>query len=190
MNQLELVQSKIYEIRGQRVILDFDLAEMYQVETRVLNQAVKRNIERFPDDFMFQLSTSEWERISSQFVMTSRIKRPKSSVPYAFTEHGVVMLSSVLRSGVAIQVSILVARAFVAMRQMLVSAPSNEITKIQNKIKELQEYVEEVFADQNDINEDTRIQLELINQTLAELQVQRRLSDKPRKRIGFIKDDI
>ena len=186
MNQLELIQSKIYEIRGRRVMLDFDLAEMYQVETRVLNQAVKRNIERFPDDFMFQLSASEWERISSQFVMTSRIKRPKSSVPYAFTEHGVVMLSSVLRSGVAIQVSILVARAFVAMRQMLTSAPSNEIAKIQNKIKELQEYVEEVFADQNDINEDTRMQLELINQTLAELQAQKRMVEKPRRPIGFI----
>ena len=186
MNQLELIQSKIYEIRGRRVMLDFDLAEMYQVETRVLNQAVKRNIERFPDDFMFQLSASEWEHISSQFVMTSRIKRPKSSVPYAFTEHGVVMLSSVLRSGVAIQVSILVARAFVAMRQMLTSAPSNEMAKIQNKIKELQEYVEEVFADQNDINEDTRMQLELINQTLAELQTQKRMAEKPRRPIGFI----
>ena len=93
MNQLEQIQSKIYEIRGQRVMLDFDLADMYQVETRVLNQAVKRNIERFPEDFMFQLSASEWNAISSQFVTTSRIKRPKSSLPYAFTEHGVVMLS-------------------------------------------------------------------------------------------------
>lgn len=186
MNQLELIQSKIYEIRGQRVMLDFDLAEMYQVETRVLNQAVKRNIERFPDDFMFQLSSSEWERISSQFVMTSRAKRPKTSIPYAFTEHGVVMLSSVLRSSVAIQVSILVARAFVAMRRMVAATPSNEITKIQDKIKELQEYVEEFFSDQNDINEDTRMQLELINQTLAELQTQKRLAAKPRKPIGFI----
>lgn len=80
MNQLEQIQSKIYEIRGQRVMLDFDLADMYQVETRVLNQAVKRNIERFPEDFMFQLSASEWNAISSQFVTTSRIKRPKSSL--------------------------------------------------------------------------------------------------------------
>ena len=87
MNQLELIQSRIYEIRGQKVMLDFDLAGMYQVETRVFNQAVKRNLERFPDDFMFQLSSSEWERISSQFVMTSRMKRPKSSIPYAFTSN-------------------------------------------------------------------------------------------------------
>ena len=187
MTQLELIQSKIYEIRGQRVMLDFDLAEMYQVETRVLNQAVKRNTERFPDDFMFQLSDAEWKGISSQFVMTSRLKRPKSSVPYAFTEHGVVMLSSVLRSAVAIRVSILVARAFVAMRQMIQSPVSNEIIKIQGKIRELQDYMEEVFADQNDINEDTRMQLELINQTLAELQTRKRQQEKPRNPIGFIR---
>ena len=108
MNQLELIQSKIYEIKGQRVMLDFDLAELYQVETRVLNQAVKRNIDRFPEDFMFQVTAEEWVVISSQFVMTSRNKRPKSALPLAFTEHGVVMLSSVLRSDIAVQTSIFV----------------------------------------------------------------------------------
>lgn len=186
MNQLEQIQSKIYEIRGQRVMLDFDLADMYQVETRVLNQAVKRNIERFPEDFMFQLSASEWNAISSQFVTTSRIKRPKSSLPYAFTEHGVVMLSSVLRSEIAIQVSILVARAFVAMRQMIAYPPVNKLDELQQEMKELKRYIEEVFSDQNDINEDTRVQLELINQALAELQTQKRFTEKPRKPIGFI----
>lgn len=95
-------------------MLDFDLAQLYQVETRVLNQAVKRNIERFPEDFMFQLTDGEWTIISSQFVMTSRSKRPKSALPLAFTEHGVLMLSSVLRSEVAIEVSIKITRAFVA----------------------------------------------------------------------------
>ena len=80
------IQSMIYEIRGTRVMLDFDLAELYRVETRVLNQAVKRNIERFPEDFMFQLDTREWENMSSQFVMTSRLKRPKTSLPYALLE--------------------------------------------------------------------------------------------------------
>ena len=90
MNQLELIQSKIYEIRGQRVMLDFDLAELYQVETRVLNQAVKRNIDRFPEDFMFQVTAEEWVVISSQFVMTSRNKRPKSALPLAFTEHALL----------------------------------------------------------------------------------------------------
>lgn len=92
--QLTIIQSKIYEIRGQKVMLDFDLAEMYQVETRVLNQSVKRNIQRFPEDFMFQMTSEEWSDMSSQFVMTSRLKRPKTALLLAFTEHGVVMLSS------------------------------------------------------------------------------------------------
>ena len=86
MNDIQLIQSRIYEIRGQKVMLDFDLAELYQVETRILNQSVKRNINRFPDDFMFRLTESEWGNISSQFVMTSRAKRPKSALPLAFTE--------------------------------------------------------------------------------------------------------
>ena len=88
---LSIIQSKIYDIRGFKVMLDFDLAEMYMTETRVLNQQVKRNKKRFPDDFMFQLTKAEWENMSSQFVMTSRVKRPKSSTPLAFTEHGVTM---------------------------------------------------------------------------------------------------
>lgn len=189
MNQLELIQSKIYEIRGQRVMLDFDLAALYQVETRVLNQAVKRNIDRFPTDFMFQLSPNEWADISSQFVMTSRSKRPKTALPLAFTEHGVVMLSSVLRSDIAIQISVLVVRAFVAMRQLITSSSSNPVHELQKEVKELKEYIEEVFADYNDINDDTRMQLELINQTLAELQAQKKIENKLRNPIGFIKPE-
>ncbi|MCP3931130.1 MAG: ORF6N domain-containing protein [Bacteroidetes bacterium] len=185
MNELQLIQSKIYELRGQRVMLDFDLAEMYKVETRVLNQSVKRNIERFPEDFMFQLTTDEWEGISSQFVMTSRSKRPKSALPLAFTEHGVVMLSSILRSDIAIQTSVLIVRAFVAIRQLIANPPANRVGELEKQMKELKEYMEEVFADYNDINDDTRMQLELINQTLAELQAQKRLADKPRNPIGF-----
>jgi hypothetical protein len=186
MNQLELIQSKIYEIRGQRVMLDFDLAELYQVETRVLNQAVKRNIDRFPEDFMFQVTAEEWVVISSQFVMTSRNKRPKSALPLAFTEHGVVMLSSVLRSDIAVQTSVLITRAFVAMRQMIANSPVIMSAQLQKEMKELKEYIEDVFADQNDINEDTRMQIELINQVLAELQVHKKLSEKTRRPIGFI----
>ena len=184
MNQLTLIQSKIYEIRGRRVMLDFDLAEMYQVETRVLNQAVKRNLERFPEDFMFKLSREEWEDISSQFVMTSRIKRPKTSVPYAFTEHGVVMLSGVLRSDIAVQVSISVARAFVALRQMLVMPQSDVPAQLRREIKKLRDEVEEMFADQNDINEETRAQLDAISMALAELQAKG--TERPRRRIGFV----
>ena len=186
MNQLELIQSKIYEIRGQRVMLDFDLAELYQVETRVLNQAVKRNIDRFPEDFMFQVTAEEWVVISSQFVMTSRNKRPKSALPLAFTEHGVVMLSSVLRSDIAVQTSVLITRAFVAMRQIIANSPVIMSAQLQKEMKELKEYIEDVFADPNDINEDTRMQIELINQVLAELQVHKKLSNKTRRPIGFI----
>ena len=189
MNQLELIQSKIYEIRGQRVMLDFDLAELYQVETRVLNQAVKRNIDRFPKDFMFQVTAEEWVVISSQFVMTSRNKRPKSALPLAFTEHGVVMLSSVLRSDIAVQTSVLITRAFVAMRQIIANSPVIMSAQLQKEMKELKEYIEDVFADQNDINEDTRMQIELINQVLAELQVHKKLSEKPRRPIGFIRPE-
>ena len=101
--KLAIIQSKIYEIRGSKVMLDFDLADIYQVETRVLNQSVKRNIKRFPDDFMFQLTKIEWDNISSQFVMTSRAKRPKSAYPLAFSELGATMISTVLRSDVAIE---------------------------------------------------------------------------------------
>ena len=186
MNQLELIQSKIYEIRGQKVMLDRDLAELYQVETRVLNQAVKRNIDRFPEDFMFQVTAEEWVVISSQFVMTSRNKRPKSALPLAFTEHGVVMLSSVLRSDIAVQTSVLITRAFVAMRQIIANSPVIMSAQLQKEIKELKEYIEDVFADPNDINEDTRMQIELINQVLAELQVHKKLSEKTRRPIGFI----
>ena len=187
---LQIIQDKIHEIRGQKVMLDFDLAEMYQVETRVLNQAVKRNTERFPEDFMFQLSITEWENMSSQIVMTSRNKRPKSALPLAFTEHGVVMLSSVLRSGIAIQTSVLITRAFVAMRQLLLNHPMDRVSLLQQEMKELKEYLEEVFTDYNDINDDTRMQLELINQTLAELQAKDRGFKERKKESGMSYRDV
>jgi hypothetical protein len=187
MMELQVIQSKIYEIRGQKVMLDFDLAEIYQVETRVLNQSVKRNIQRFPEDFMFQLTSQEWTDMSSQFVMTSRLKRPKTARPLAFTEHGVVMLSSVLKSEIAVQTSVLIVRAFVAIRQLMSNSPVDRVGQVENQMKELKEYIEDVFADYNDINDDTRMQLELINQTLAELQTQKKLENKPRNTIGFKK---
>ena len=106
--------------------------------------------------------------------MTSKNKRPKSALPLAFTEHGVVMLSSVLRSDIAVQTSVLITRAFVAMRQMIANSPVIMSAQHQKEMKELKEYIEDVFADQNDINEDTRMQIELINQVLAELQVHKK----------------
>lgn len=130
---VEQIESLILTIRGKQVILDRDLARLYGVETRVLNQAVQRNIERFPEDFMFQLTKDEYENMSSQFVTTSKDatnmssqfvttspqKRPKSAVPYAFTENGIAMLSGVLRSPMAIATNIHIMRAFNAMRHFI-----------------------------------------------------------------------
>ena len=183
MNEIQIIQQKIYGIRGQRVMLDFDLAELYQVETRALNQAVKRNIDRFPDDFMFRLSPTEWEVISSQFVMTSRAKRPKSSLPLAFTEHGALMLASVLRSDIAVEISIKVTRAFVAIRRMAASLPPTntaaDLAQLRQDFEELKLDIEDILANQNEINEDTRAQLELINQSLAALQSTHKLERRP-----------
>lgn len=185
--ELQVIQSKIYQIRGQKVMLDRDLADMYGVETRVLNQAVKRNIERFPEDFMFQLTNEETENWKSQIVMSNSVKMGLRRNPFAFTELGVAMLSSVLNSKIAIQINMSIMRAFVAVRQVLANPPADPIHELQNEMKELKEYIEDVFADYNDINDDTRMQLELINQTLAELQTQKKLENKPRNPIGFKK---
>jgi len=160
--QLHTIESKIYTLRGQKVMLDRDLAAMYGVETRRLNEQVKRNSYRFPEDFMFQLTKIEFESLISQNATSSWGGNRK--LPFAFTELGVAMLSSVLNSVIAVQINMSIMRAFVAGRQMLVSRPAD-------KIEELREYVEEIVADQNDINEDTRMQLELINQTLAGMLV-------------------
>ena len=187
--QPSIIQNKIYTIRYQRVMLDSDLAELYGVETRVLNQAVKRNIERFPDDFMFQLNENEWYSMSSQFVMTSKSKRPKSALPLVFTEHGVTMLSSILRNKTAIQVNIQIVRAFVAIRNLISVNSVDRVTQLQTEFTELKAYIEDVFADYNDINEDTRMQMELINQSLAELHTDQKLISKPRKKIGFITEE-
>lgn len=186
MNELQLIQSKIYEIRGQKVMLDFDLAEMYGTETKRLKEAVKRNIRRFPPDFMFELTQSEFLGLRSQ-IASSKGRGGIRYMPFAFTEQGVAMLSSVLNSDVAIEININIMRAFVAVRQMIANPPTDKLSVLQQEVKELKEYIEEVFADYNDINEDTRMQVELINQTLAELQSKEKLLNKPRPKIGFMK---
>ena len=188
MKQLEVIQSKIYDIRGQKVMIDRDLAEMYGVETRTLNQAVKRNVDRFPEDFMFQLTDEETQNWKSQIVITNSVKMGMRRNPYAFTELGVAMLSSVLNSKTAIQINMGIMRAFVAVRQLIALPKPDKVVELQNEVKELKEYIEEVFADYNDINEDTRMQIELINQALAELQVKNKEQiRKERPRIGFIR---
>ena len=113
--ELQVIQSKIYEIRGCKVMLDFDLALLYQVETKVLNQTVKRNIKRFPSDFMFQLTKQEVEILRSQFVTSSW--GGSRYLPYAFTEQGIAMLSGLLNSDIAIEMNIAIMRAFVTLRQ-------------------------------------------------------------------------
>ena len=196
--EVQIIQNKIYEIRGYKVMLDFDLAALYQVETRTLKQAVRRNIERFEgDDFMFEISESEYnalkDSLRSQIVISNLTfqngipneRGGRRHMPFAFTEIGVAMLSSVLRSETAILVNRGVMRAFVALRQLLLQNPADKTSLLQQEMKDLKQYIEEVFSDQNDINEDTRIQLELINNTLATLQAKNNILNKPRKAIGF-----
>lgn len=192
MNQLQLIQSKIYEIRGQKVMLDFDLAEMYGTETSQLKRSVRRNIERFEgEDFMFEVTREELSRCQIGTLNKGRGSNIKY-LPFAFTELGVAMLSSVLNSKTAIEINRGIMRAFVSIRQMIANPPADKLSELQQEVKELKEYIEEVFTDYNDINEDTRVQLELINETLAELQTQKRQQEKPRRPIGFIKpnDDV
>ena len=210
MNEIQVIQSKIYEIRGQRVMLDRDLAEMYGVETRVLNQAVKRNIERFPEDFMFQLTKGEFEIMKSQFVIsnepdnqhisvltsqnvTSKIAERRGGTqkaPFAFTELGVAMLSSVLRSPLAIQVNMGIMRAFVALRHLVATLPNttSDVTQLRKDFEELKLDIEDILRDQNEINEDTRLQLDAISTALAALQ-SKEPKQKPRRKIGFIQEE-
>lgn len=185
-----IIQQKIYIIRGEQVMLDYDLAELYGMETKRLKEAVKRNINRFPADFMFQLTKEEFESLRSQ-IATSNKRGGTRYLPFAFTEQGVAMLSSILNSDIAIEVNIAIMRTFVAVRRLVTSpalpdtSPAERIEKLEHDVQELKEYMEEVFTDQNDINEDTRMQLELINQALAELQAAKQRNEKPRNPIGF-----
>ena len=181
-------------------MLDYDLATIYGVETRSLNQAVKRNMERFPQDFMFRLTESEWENVKrnllvdnmpSQIVIASPNRRNKSAPPYAFTEHGAVMLASVLRSPSAVQMSVMVTRAFIAMRQALSSMLSYDlkIEQLSHKVDQLNAHVEEILHDQNDINQlqsqfnsEVALQIEVINDALDQL---REKKEEPGNPIGF-----
>ncbi|NDV68926.1 ORF6N domain-containing protein [Dysgonomonas sp. 25] len=192
MMELSEIQNKIYEIRGTRVMLDRDLAEMYGVETRVLKQAVRRNTERFPDDFMFELTKAESDSLRSQIVILKNEGRGQHSkyLPYAFTELGVAMLSSVLNSKIAIQINMSIMRAFVAVRQLLANPPADEVKLLQKEVKELKEYIEEVFADYNDINEDNQKSFDEIYYALSELAAKQKLKQdeqKKRRPVGFIK---
>ncbi|MDE5976231.1 MAG: ORF6N domain-containing protein [Muribaculaceae bacterium] len=188
MNDLETIRSKIYEIRGQRIILDFDLAAMYGVETFQLKRAVRRNIDRFEgDDFMFELTKDELSRCQFGILKSGRGSNFKYA-PFAFTELGVAMLSSVLRSETAIEINRGIMRAFVAMRKMVTANPmALRLSNLEKSFEELKQDLEEIFSDYNDINEDTRAQLDAINTVLADLQSSDSLR-KSRPKIGFKTD--
>ena len=173
MDSLEPIKRKIYEIRGRRVMLDSDLAEMYQVETKNLKRAVRANIERFPDDFMFELTKEEYDALRCKN-FTSNKRGGNRYLPFAFTREGIAMLSGLLRSEIAVQANINIMRAFFQMQEalLIVSNTQLQLEQIRAEIKQLRTDMNDTLADQNDINEMTRAQLEAISDALMELQNQ------------------
>jgi hypothetical protein len=184
--ELELIQSKIYEIRGQRVMLDFDLATLYQVETKSLNLSVKRNPKRFPLDFMFQLTSDEWNNLRLQNETSKHGGR--RYLPYAFTEQGVAMLSGLLNSDKAIEANINIMRAFIAMRNYILNqaSVSDEIKAIKERIKALEQADNDNLIAINDLSEDTQRSLDDIYIALSELANKQKTIDKPRPKVGYI----
>ncbi|MBR2429403.1 MAG: ORF6N domain-containing protein [Alistipes sp.] len=187
--ELQVIQNKIYEIRGERVMLDRDLAELYGVTTSALNQAVKRNLERFPADFMFQLTSDETEKWKSQIVMSNSITMGLRRNPYAFTEQGVSMLSAVLKSETAVKVSIAIMRAFVAMRNYIATTTTvtAELSEIRAKVALLERNDEENMEAINDLSEDMRKEIDNIYQAIAALSI--KPATPARKPIGFNVED-
>lgn len=187
MQVIQAIQNRIYEIRGERVMLDYDLASMYEVQTKVLNQAVKRNIKRFPKDFMFRLTLEEWQAmrsnivtayepttaLRSQIVTAYQAKRNTNVTPYAFTEQGVAMLSGVLNSDRAINMNIAIMRAFVEVRRILLQQ-----TDIKEQLRLIQERITEHDVQLNQIYDS-------IENLLDDKAEQRKWDN--RDRIGFKK---
>jgi len=184
MQIIKSIENRIYVFRGERIMIDRDLASLYEVETRVLNQSVKRNIKRFPSDFMFQLTKEEWDTlklqieiseqtISSQFVMTYPNKRPDLALPYAFTEQGIAMLSGILNSDKAINMNIAIMRAFVAIRKVLLKQ-----TDLKEQFQEIKERLGEHDVQLNKI-------YDAMENLMDEKAAQRKWDD--RERIGFNK---
>lgn len=213
MNDIQVIQNKIYVIRGQRVMLDFDLAKMYGVETKRLNEAVRRNAQRFEgDDFMFRLTKDEVAsvrsrsqiaaieipigdspeddslRLRSQIATTNTQRGGSRYLPYAFTELGVAMLSSVLRSETAIKVNRNIMKAFVTYRHLAELPLAATYIELKKDIESVRKEVNDILADQNEINEDTRMQLENITLALAELQ-SKEPREKPHRKIGFVQEE-
>lgn len=188
----DTIENIIYDVRGVKVMLDYDLATMYEVEVAQLKRQVRRNIDRFPEDFMFELTAEEASALRCQFgiLKTGRGQHSKYP-PFAFTEEGVAMLSGILRSKVAVQVNINIMRAFVAVRQAVYAMQSSELhyEQLSHKVDQLNAHVEEILHDQNDINQqqsqfndELALQIEVINDALDQL---RENKDEPSRPIGF-----
>jgi phage regulator Rha-like protein len=184
MEIIKSIQNRIYEIREERIMLDFDIAELYEIVSKVLNQAVKRNIRRFPSDFMFQLSSAEWSLMRSQFAGASAEFSLRSQIvtlngrgrhskylPYAFTEQGIAMLSGILNSEKAIQMNIAIMRAFVEARRL-----SLQEMDLRTQLKEIKEVLGVHDSQLNQI-------YDAMENLLDEKAAQRRWND--RERIGF-----
>ncbi|MBO4892028.1 MAG: ORF6N domain-containing protein [Prevotella sp.] len=189
MDELARIKSLIYEIRGVKVMLDKDLADLYHVTTGNLNKAVKRNIRRFPSDFMFQLTKKEWDSLRFQFgIIESGRGKYTKYLPHAFTEQGLAMLSGVLNSEIAIDVNISIMRAFVALRNLPSLVRREDLLEAK---REVIDYIDEILSDQNDINESTRAQLDAISTALAELQASKspNANLNYRRPIGFIQPE-
>ncbi|WP_308601107.1 ORF6N domain-containing protein [uncultured Dysgonomonas sp.] len=168
--ELQIIQNRIYQIRGLNVMLDFDLAEMYNVQTKRLKEQVRRNIERFPSDFMFELTKTEWIELVAICDQLPENLKHSTVTPFAFTQEGVAMLSGVLRSPTAIEVNISIMRAFVALRQYALG------------YAELNQKLETFMIE-------TNMQFNEIYQALTELASQKEEENKPRKRIGYVRDE-
>lgn len=190
--QVDTIKSSIYEVRGQRVMLDSDFAELYEVEVSQLKRQVRRNIDRFPEDFMFELTREEYDSLRCQngTIKSGRGQHSKY-LPFAFTEEGVAMLSGMLKSKTAVQVNINIMRAFVAIRYAVASMQLSDLRyeQLSHKVDQLNAYVEEILHDQNDINQiqeqtnnEIAVQIEAINEALDQL---RDIKVEPRTPIGF-----
>jgi phage regulator Rha-like protein len=187
MNEFQNIKSLIYKVRGFQVMLDADLAKMYQVETRILNQAVKRNIDRFPPEFMFQLTQAEYDNLISQFVISSdedeNLKSQfatsswggRRKLPFAFTEHGVIMLSSVLNSKIATQINIAVVKAFIEMRRYIAKP-------IRKKLDDLEKVL---MLHIDDTSNNLAEHAATINEIITKLNNLIESPPKPKRKIGF-----
>lgn len=189
--ELQVIQNKIHEIRGRRVMLDFDLAALYEVETKRLKEAVRRNIERFEgEDFMFELSDNEIEILSrTQFATLNKGRGSNIKyAPFAFTELGVAMLSSVLRSSTAIEINRNIMRAFVAMREYLLtqSEQSAELNDLRHRVQALEKGSDETLEAVNDLSEDIQKDIDNIYVAIAELSIKLpKINDQSRRPIGY-----